>query len=179
MRKIESLMNEAIIEALNWKSGNTEVVSEGKISRVFLHGNQIATIGENFIQLFDGKHQTATTKSRLNAILFAHGIDGERVFQKAGQWFLNSKQFGTIPFFSGMRLNWLTLKHHTFLIMTVSEFASLSTLDLTIAEVQGKVKVTRLETIKPRKSDLILSQTKGNRCRTNRSSGTNFVTQVR
>jgi hypothetical protein len=105
MRKIESLMNEAINEALNWKSGNTEVVSEGKISRVFLHGNQIATIGENFVQLFDGKHQTATTKSRLNAILFAHGIDGERVFQKAGQWFLNSKQFGTIPFFSGMRLN--------------------------------------------------------------------------
>jgi hypothetical protein len=63
--------------------------------------------------------------------------------------------------------------------MTVSEFASLSTLDLVIAEVQGKVKVTRLETIKPRKSDLILSQTKGNRCRTNRSSGTNFVTPVR
>ena len=62
--------------------------------------------------------------------------------------------------------------------MTVSEFASLSTLDLTIAEVQGKFKVTRLETLKPRSSDLILSQTKGNRCRTNRSSGTNFVTQV-
>ena len=63
--------------------------------------------------------------------------------------------------------------------MTVSEFASLSTVDLAIAEVQGKVKVTRLETVKPRSSDLILTQTKGNRCRTNRSSGTNFVTQVR
>ena len=63
--------------------------------------------------------------------------------------------------------------------MTVSEFASLSTLDLTIAEVQGKVKVTRLASVKPRKSDLVMTQTKGNRCRTNRSSGTNFVTQVR
>ena len=62
--------------------------------------------------------------------------------------------------------------------MTVSEFASLSTLDLAIAEVQGKIKVTRLASAKPRKSDLTLSQTKGNRCRTNRSSGTNFVTQV-
>ena len=63
--------------------------------------------------------------------------------------------------------------------MTVSEFASLSTVDLVIAEVQGKVKVTRLTTVKPRSSDLVMSQTKGNRCRTNRSSGTNFVTQVR
>jgi hypothetical protein len=63
--------------------------------------------------------------------------------------------------------------------MTVSEFASLSTVDLVIAEVQGKVKVTRLTPVKPRSSDLVMSQTKGNRCRTNRSSGTNFVTQVR
>jgi hypothetical protein len=62
--------------------------------------------------------------------------------------------------------------------MTFSEFASLSTLDLAIAEVKGLVKVTRLDTVKPRSSDLILTQTKGNRCRTNRSSGTNFVRQV-
>ena len=66
-----------------------------------------------------------------------------------------------------------------FSIMTVTEFATLSNIDLVIAEVQGKVKVTRLATVKPRKSDLIMTQTKGNRCRTNRSSGTNFVTQVR
>ncbi len=62
--------------------------------------------------------------------------------------------------------------------MTFSEFASLSNIDLAIAEVRGLVKVTRLDTVKPRSSDLILTQTKGNRCRTNRSSGTNFVTQV-
>jgi hypothetical protein len=65
-----------------------------------------------------------------------------------------------------------------FVIMTFSEFASLSTLDLAIAEVKGLVNVTRLDTVKPRSSDLILTQTKGNRCRTNRSSGTNFVRQV-
>ena len=62
---------------------------------------------------------------------------------------------------------------------SLSQFAQMSNLDLMIAEVQGKVKVTRLATSKPRKSQLILTQTKGNRCRTNRSSGTNFVTQVR
>ncbi len=67
---------------------------------------------------------------------------------------------------------------HFFVIMSFSEFASLSTLDLAIAEVKGLVKVTRLDTVKPRSSDLILTQTKGNRCRTNRSSGTNFVRQV-
>ena len=54
----------------------------------------------------------------------------------------------------------------------------MTNLDLAIAEAQGKVKVTRLPMRKPRKGDLILTQTKGNRCRTNRTSGTNFVTQV-
>jgi hypothetical protein len=63
--------------------------------------------------------------------------------------------------------------------MTITDFATLSNIDLAIAEAQGKVSVTRLASSKPRKSDLTLSQTKGNRCRTNRSSGTNFVTQVR
>jgi hypothetical protein len=68
---------------------------------------------------------------------------------------------------------------YTFLrIMTVTNFATLSNIDLAIAEVKGLVKVTRLDTVKPRSSDLILTQTKGNRCRTNRSSGTNFVRQV-
>ena len=62
--------------------------------------------------------------------------------------------------------------------MSFTQFASLSNIDLAIAEAQGKVKVIRLETVKPRSSDLILSQTKGNRCRTNRSSGTNFVTSI-
>jgi hypothetical protein len=63
--------------------------------------------------------------------------------------------------------------------MSITEFATLSNIDLAIAESQGKVKVTRLDTVKPRKDLLVMSQTKGNRCRTNRSSGTNFVTQVK
>ena len=43
--------------------------------------------------------------------------------------------------------------------MTVTQFATLSNIDLVIAEVQGKVKVTRLATVKPRSSDLIMTQT--------------------
>ena len=105
MRKIERLMNAAIKAGKDFKMANTEVVSCSHVSDVFLHGNLIARIGETWIELFDGGHQTNTTKSRLNAILSEHGIPGERVFQKNFDWFFSSSQFGTIPFFSGMRLN--------------------------------------------------------------------------
>jgi hypothetical protein len=102
-------MNAAIANRCDWKSANTRVEFEqgNNISRVFLHGNMIAEIGDNFIRLFDGGHQTVTTKSRLNAILQAHGCPGERVFQKQWQWFvnLNTRQgMVTVDFFNSMRL---------------------------------------------------------------------------
>jgi hypothetical protein len=104
MRKIERLMNKAITEGKDFKLDNTEVVSCTNVSDVFLHGNLIARIGETWIELFDGGWQTATTKSRLNAILAEYGCPGECVFQKNFQWFINYNG-ATIPFFSGMRLN--------------------------------------------------------------------------
>lgn len=101
-------MNEAITESLNWKSGNTEVVSNlDNVSTVFLHGNKIAEVGSSFIRLFDGGRQSKTTKSRLNAILLAHGLPGEGVFQKNFEWFVTLRTSGgmaTVPFFSSMRL---------------------------------------------------------------------------
>jgi len=99
-------MNEAINKSVDWKLDNTEVTyySGHDISRVYLHNNLIAEIGPTYVQLFDGGWQTPTTKSRLNAILKAHGVDGEYIFQKKGEWFLNF-QGSPIPFFSGMRLN--------------------------------------------------------------------------
>ena len=107
MRKIEQQMNAAIRDSRNWQCHNTSVTfdPETQESKVFLHGNHIATIGEDFVQIFDGGWQSKTTKSRLNAILKEHGIGDESVFQKNFQWFFHSSQFGTIPFFSGMRLN--------------------------------------------------------------------------
>ena len=109
MRKIESLMNDAISNNANWQSGNTSVSfnEEENVSVVRLHGNKIAEVGDNFIRLFDGGWQTNTTKSRLNAILEAHGDDGDRVFQKNFDWFvnINTRQgITTVPFFSSMRL---------------------------------------------------------------------------
>jgi len=104
MRKIETLMNKAIQQEIDWKLDNTEVISCTHVSDVYLHGNLIARIGETWLELFDGGWQTATTKSRLNAILAAHGCPGERVFQQKGQWFVTINGC-KVPFFSGMRLN--------------------------------------------------------------------------
>jgi len=112
-RKIENQMIEAIENQLNWQVANTQVInselaSDGTVvSVVKLHGHKIAVIGDNFIQLFDGGYQTATTKSRLNAILKGFGVAGESVFQKAGEWFVRIHEdfkvdFQVVKFTSGM-----------------------------------------------------------------------------
>ena len=103
MRKIELQMIAAIKDSKDLKVANTEVISCTNVSYVYLHGHLIARIGETWIELFDGGYQTKTTKSRLNAILSAFGMDGECVFQKNFQWFVNYNG-SPIPFFSGMRL---------------------------------------------------------------------------
>jgi hypothetical protein len=114
MRKIESQMNAAIQNGVDFKMANTRVENIDGVSFVFLHGNKIAEVGDTFIRLFDGGWQSTTTKSRLNAILGEHGVSGEHIFQKAGVWFLRTVQgvkpsdsegFVSVPFFSGMRLN--------------------------------------------------------------------------
>ena len=48
------------------------------------------------------------------------------------------------------------------------DFATVTRLDLEIWDVQNKIKYIKLPTRKPRKSELILSQTKGIRTNTNR-----------
>ena len=104
MRVIERQMNDAILNSKDWKNANTQVINYSNCSDVFLHNNLIARIGETWIELFDGGVQSATTKSRINALLKAHGCENEYVFQRKGEWFLNY-QGAPIPFFSGMRLN--------------------------------------------------------------------------
>ena len=109
MRVIEWQMNDAITNAKNWCSGNTQVCWDGaaQVAEVFLHGNLIAKIGSCWIQLFDGGWQSNTTKSRINAILGEHGIAGEGVFQKNYQWFIrlyNGTEFFVTEFRNGMKL---------------------------------------------------------------------------
>jgi hypothetical protein len=91
MRKIEQQMLTAIRNNDNWQSANTSVHynEENDVSIVRLHGNKIAEVGDDFVQIFDGGWQTTTTKSRLNVIIneFCNGLtDG--VFQKNFKWFL-------------------------------------------------------------------------------------------
>lgn len=102
MRKIERLMNAAITREVDWKQANTSVINEDGVSKVFLHGNLIAEIGDTFVKLSDGGWQSNTTKSRLNAILTEHGA-GERIFQKNWTWFISTKE-GDLEFESGMVL---------------------------------------------------------------------------
>ena len=92
MRKIEQQMNDAVANNKDWQSGNTSVhyCEENGESIVRLHGNKIAVIGDNFLQIFDGGWQTVTTKSRLNALIerFCNAVtDG--VFQKDFQWYIS------------------------------------------------------------------------------------------
>jgi len=91
MRKIESLMNAAVSNNKNWSNANTSVTycPESEESKVYLHGNHIATVGDSFLQIFDGGWQSNTTKSRLNALIneFCNGVtDG--VHQSKFEWFI-------------------------------------------------------------------------------------------
>ena len=91
MRKIEEQMCNAVSHNIDWKNGNTTVHfnEENGESIVRLHGNKIAVIGDDFLQIFDGGWQTTTTKSRLNALIdrFCNAVtDG--VFQKDYQWYI-------------------------------------------------------------------------------------------
>ena len=104
MRKIEREMNAAISNNLNWQKDNTSVTydPETNESIVRLHGNTIAIVGDDFVQIFDGGYQSKTTKSRLNAILSEHGIAGEGVFQRNWNWFVHKfvGQAGTSPVYN-------------------------------------------------------------------------------
>ncbi len=89
MRKIESQMCAAIQSNKDWKSDNTEVVTQQDgVSYVYLHGNKIAEIGDDYMTIFDGGYQSKTTKSRLNALCTEFCIAGEGVFQKDFAWYV-------------------------------------------------------------------------------------------
>ena len=108
MRKIETQMNSAIRSRRDWQSGNTRVeITEDQTAIVYLHGNKIAEIDNNGVQIFDGGWQSNTTKSRLNAIIEEFIMPAAGVFQKNWEWFVKlSHDFSNIvPFESGMVLN--------------------------------------------------------------------------
>ena len=105
MRKIERQMNRAILTRTPFNSSNTCVtIDDNSDARVYLHGNHIATVTTNEVQLFDGGYQSNTTKSRLNAILDEFNY-GSKVFQKQWEWFYSSVNNTITDFTSGMLVN--------------------------------------------------------------------------
>jgi hypothetical protein len=104
MRKIESLMNAAISQEIDWRKDNTKVVNVDGVSEVYLHNNLIARVGDTWLQLFDGGWRSNTTKSRLNAILREHG-NGESVYQQNHVWKFRNLDGSVIPFDSGIYLD--------------------------------------------------------------------------
>ena len=84
-------MCKAVSDSKDWKNANTEVVtSQDGLSTVYLHGNKIAEVGDDFLTIFDGGYQSVTTKSHLNALIkeFCNAVtDG--VFQKNYQCFVS------------------------------------------------------------------------------------------
>jgi hypothetical protein len=102
-RKIEQQMNRAINQEIDWKKDNTQVINLEGVSFVYLYSNLIAMVADTWLELFDAGYQTNTTKSRLNAILNAHG-NGEYVYQKNFNWFVSTKD-GEVPFNGNIKLN--------------------------------------------------------------------------
>ncbi len=88
MRKIEQQMCDAIQNNKDWKLKNTQVITIEGVSFVYLHGNQIATIDDDSMTIYDGGWQSTTTKSRLNALCDEFCVTGEGVFQKNYKWFV-------------------------------------------------------------------------------------------
>ena len=93
MRKIEKLMNIAIQNNTDWHMSNTTVSNNDGVSTVYLHGNKIAEVGDDFVTVYDGGWQSNTTKSRLNAIIneFCNAFtDG--VFQQNFAWYIRDNK---------------------------------------------------------------------------------------
>ena len=106
MRVIEKNMCRAISNKKPFSSSNTSVTFSADNSQafVYLHGNKIAVVDEENVQLFDGGWQSVTTKSRLNALLDQVGKMGEGIFQKNYSWFFRCSDGDVIDFRSGMLL---------------------------------------------------------------------------
>lgn len=80
MRKVEKDMIQALMDGAPMGAKNTTVTapdSDG-LQRVYLHGNLIATYSarENALTMTMAGWPTTTTRSRLNAIACAFGVDG-------------------------------------------------------------------------------------------------------
>lgn len=102
-----------------WRSGNTVVRNDhdsdlGNVVVVELHGNKIAEFDVSCadvpelrgLMITDAGWKTATTKSRLNALLTCF-YGGGGICQVNGNWLLNTTEFAGMDWVSyGWQGNW-------------------------------------------------------------------------
>jgi len=102
MRKIEEQMIKAIQNKKEWKNSNTRVIviKDEPINKEYPVDDIYITLFDRTIaQLLSGKellvkdarYQTATTKSRLNAILFTYKLP--RIYQENYQWYIGDEKW--------------------------------------------------------------------------------------
>lgn len=82
MRKIDEKIAQAIIDKKAINTSNTTIITEDKYIKVYLHGNQIAWIGNYYVRLSDCDWATRTTVTRLNTILYALGLPIKAIIRK-------------------------------------------------------------------------------------------------
>ena len=94
MRKIEREMIQAIVDKRGWHKSNTAVMysDSRQVSCVYLHNNLIAVVDKDTVQVYDGGWQSATTKSRLNALI--NGLTDSYtncIYQYNFDWYVSDK----------------------------------------------------------------------------------------
>ena len=91
MRKIEHEMCSAVRNNKDMRKANTEVLysPSRQVSCVYLHGNLIAVVDKDTVQVYDGGWQSNTTKSRLNELI-NELCDGRMfgVYQRDFNWYI-------------------------------------------------------------------------------------------
>lgn len=86
MRQITEKACTAFMNAVKFKSANTEVEVLPNVTILKLFGNEIAyryNDPDRTLSITNAGWMSNTTKERLN------GIDGVHIQQKAGEWYLN------------------------------------------------------------------------------------------
>ncbi len=87
MRKITEQAADCFHNILPYKKSNTEVIVEGDVVKMYLHGNCIAQRTPLATTISTGGWMTNTTKERLN------GIAGVNINQVKGKWYLNGNEW--------------------------------------------------------------------------------------
>jgi len=91
MRQITQLAVEKLFSKENLSKGNTTIEAGYGCARMYLHGNEIATLINDVLLIDTCGWFSNTTKERLNGVL--DHIGKERIYQKNFNWFLMGKKW--------------------------------------------------------------------------------------